>query len=273
MGAGIFAVICFFLPFAAGQGPPPASGDGEPLPALTGDRPGFTEPTEIVGTNAIQFEAGFVREISGGADGMRTIAGPFELVRLGLTRRVELRLSGDGYLWQSSRRRLPVRAFQGVSDHAVGAKVKLVNERGWRPAISLIGALSMPVGDPEVSSAHHDPEVKFCWAHALPAGFDLGGNFNVGSLSDDQGRMLQRASSLTVGRDLKYGFGGYAEVYSVSLDRGEGRSSLFNFGFTHGLGPNAQADVTLGRTIAGGVSSWYVAVGLVMRRPMGFIRN
>lgn len=272
MSSGLIAVLLLLLHSAAAQ-KPAVQENGEPFPDLISDRPDFTESTEVVGTNAIQIEAGFLREITSGADGTSTVAGPFPLVRLGVTRRVELRLSGEGYSWQSFRQRLPSRGFRGISDHAVGAKVKLSNERGWRPAMALIGGVSMPVGDPEVTSAHHDPELKFCWAHGLPAGLDLAGNFNVGSASDDKGRILQRAASLTVARDLKYGFGGFAEVYSVSLDRDEGRSSIFNFGFTHGLGQHAQADLTLGRTISGGVTSWYVAVGVVVRQPMGLVRN
>lgn len=273
MRPGFLALFFLIASCAFSQSKPKVQENGEPLPDLISDRPDFTESTEVVGTNAVQFEAGFVREITSGADGTRTIAGPFPLVRLGLTRRLELRLSGDGYSWQSFRQRNPTRGFRGISDHAVGAKLKLANERGWRPAMAVIGAVSMPVGDPEVTSAHHDPEMKFCWAHGLPAGIDLAGNFNFGSASDDKGRILQRSSSLTVARDLKFGFGGYAEVYSVSLDRDEGRSSIFNFGFVHALGRNAQADVTLGKTILGGATSWYVAVGLVVRRPMGLVIN
>jgi hypothetical protein len=270
MSFHFFLPFLLFIPSAIAQ--PVTQENGEPLPDLVSDRPDFTESTQVVGTNAMQIEAGFAREITAGPDGMRTISGPFPLIRLGLSRRVEVRFSGDGYAWQSLRA-TAARGFRGFSDHAVGAKVKLANESGWRPAMAVIGSVSMPVGDPEVSSRHHDPEFKFCWAHHLPAGLDMSGNFNVGSASDERGRINQGGASLSFARELKYGFSGYAEMYSISLNRDEGRSSIFNFGFTHGMGRNAQADFTLGKTITGGVTSWYMAVGVVLRQPMGLVRN
>ena len=48
------------------------------------------------------------------------------------------------------------------------------------------------------------------------------GNFNLASVSDDAGRFSQRAISVSFGRDLVAGWGGFVETYAFTpMDRDE----------------------------------------------------
>ncbi|MGC4086255.1 MAG: hypothetical protein QM736_30050 [Vicinamibacterales bacterium] len=92
---------------------------------LVTDRPDFTESSEVVGTGRVQFETGFSLESDGsGRDQVRDISVPSSLVRIGLSPRVELHLSSDGFM---SERQGGVRQ-RGLADVELGAKVKFLNQ-------------------------------------------------------------------------------------------------------------------------------------------------
>ena len=248
----------------------PAVEGEEEIGELISDRPDFTESSEVVGKGVLQIETGIVGERYGeGAEGTGGITGPLPLIRLGVSKRFEFRFSGDGY----SRQRLLARGSEatgGASDGAIGGKLKLVDEKGSRPAVAVIAGVSAPVGHSRFTSGGWDPEVKLCWAKDVPAGFAVSGNFNFSSVTDSDGRLWNRAVSLSAGHDLAFGLAGYFEWYDLSFDRDQGHGSLLNGGITRMIGKNAQVDVEVGRTISGNSPGRFASVGLVVRRPIGF---
>lgn len=257
---------------AAVKAPVAAAEEGEPeIGELVSDRPDFTESSEVVGKGVLQIETGIVGERYGnGADGTGGVTGPLPLVRLGVSKRFEFRFSGDGY----SRQRLLARGSEatgGASDGGIGGKVKLVDEKGARPAVAVIAGVSAPVGHSRFTSGGWDPEVKLCWAKDVPAGFAVSGNFNFSSVTDSEGRLWNRAVSLSAGHDLAFGLAGYFEWYDLSYDRGQGHGSLVNGGITRMIGKNAQVDVEVGHTVSGNSPGWFASIGFVVRRPIGLL--
>lgn len=235
---------------------------------LAPDRPGFGESTEVVGKLVTQVEGGFALDRGGrGGDRETAYAGPQTLLRFGISRRVELRFEGEGYVWQTARPVESLSRASGLSDHTVGLKFKLHDEGKFGPALSLIGNLSIPVGNEALTSGAVDPEVKLGWSKNLPKAFSISGTFNVASVSDDKGRVLDSAFSISAGHRLAGGFAGTWEVYRVNLERGQGTSWVAASGVTHGLGQNAQLDLSAGHTVAGARSGWFLAAGFVYRHP------
>lgn len=265
--AAAAAVSLLWSGLALAQGPgQPNEGPGE----LVSDRPDFTESTEVAGRGMLQVETGLVGERTGqGGDKSGKITGPLPLVRIGVSRRVEIRLAGDGYQWQ--RALASGDRLKGVSDGSIGGKVKLIDEKGLRPAIAVIGAVSVPVGQRDLTSGAWDPEVKLCWSKEAPKGFAVSGNVNFASVTDLDGRLFNRAVSLSAGHDLAFGLAGYFEWYDISLDRGRGHGSLLNGGITRMIGKDAQVDVEVGHTISGTAPGWFASMGLVIRRPLGLL--
>lgn len=238
------------------------------LPEFISDRPGYTETTAVVGRGIAQIELGMLIE-RGGRDQehYRAISAPQSLLRLGLSSRIELRLSEDGY--QSQLTTATREKVRGASDAAIGAKVKLINERGWRPAVAVIGTVTAPVGQPNVSSGGWDPEVKFSFAKDEGLkGFSLGGNLNLAAPSDADGHLLTKAASVTVSRDLPAGLNGYFEWYAIGPGRGLGRTMAVNGGITRMLSRNTQFDVEVGHTVSGRTPSWFISFGFVGRLPL-----
>src|ERR1022692_502413 len=99
------------------------------------DRPEFTATSALVGTGFVEFDNGFT---VGSEGGVHSFSGPETMVRLGLSKRLELRFDGDGFLaqWAAGADR------KGHSDVEASAKIGLFGQGRFRPAVSLISSVS-----------------------------------------------------------------------------------------------------------------------------------
>ena len=246
----------------------PASAGSE-AGTLSTDRPDFTESTAVVGKGLFQLESGLLVTFDRtGDERSRGLKGPLPLLRLGVGQRWELRFGADGLVRETVQSAAGFQHRTGLSDGSVGVKVELFRERSFLPAISLIPAVSVPVGAQPYSSAHADPSVKVAWSRTLPRGWDLAGNWNIGSTVFEERRKLERAWSLTAAHELRRGWRGYWEVYRLSP--ADDRSMwVANTGLTHSLGSDAQFDIEIGRAVKTANPSWFAGVGLAVRRSMG----
>ncbi|MBI5282212.1 MAG: transporter [Candidatus Solibacter usitatus] len=243
---------------------------GAILEPLTPDRPGFSDGVNILSAGVLQLESGF--SLSGRTERIlmdRTFIGGSPLLRLGIGHRTELRFGGDGFRLSSHRAAGARERAGGASDFSLGAKFGLVPEKGLRPAFTLIPVLSLPVGHRVFTSAGIDPTVKLAWSKTLGESAAAGGNVSVSSLSDSGGRFTQRAVSFQLSRGVWRNWGGFWEAYLVAPSvRGGDRVWTFDTGLSYPIGRNAQFDVSVGQQIVPLARCWFVAAGLVVRRPL-----
>lgn len=237
------------------------------LPELVTDRPDFTESSMVVGPGLVQFEMGTAFESDGQAgDRNRSFTMPLALMRLGVSRRLEIRLSSDGYVLDSVGAGFNRTSTKGQADMEVGAKYVLREVGQGGMAFAVIPMLSLPTGADGFTSGTMDPTVKFTWSTDLPKDIALSGNYNVSRLGDDLGRYTEHAVSLSVGHDLVAGWGGYWEVYGFKpVGRRDSNAWTANAGVTHLIGGNAQVDVEAGRGLTAAAPDWFVAAGLSIR--------
>ncbi len=257
-------ILWLLLPVSASPAGEPASGE------MVTDRPDFTESTEVVGPWMLQIEGGFTlaRDSTGGTPS-RSVGGPYPLLRLGLSRRLELRLETDGFLRESNLDSARTRRASGLSDLAVGAKLKLAEEGRVRPGFSIIPSLSLPTGNRRLTSSGYDPAINFAWSKGLSLGFDSGGNVKFTSVTSDGRRFLQRALSISFGHKLLARTAGFWEVYQISpRERGIPGLWIFDTGLTHALGRNTQIDLSVGRSLRPTTPTWFVSMGLAFRVPL-----
>jgi len=248
------------------------------LPELVTDRPDFTESSDVVGRGIVQFEMGTTFESDGQAEARdRALTVPLGLMRVGVSRRLELRLSSDGYVVNSLGAGFAKATSRGQADIEVGAKYVFRETGQGGFAFAVIPMMSLPTGNDVFSSGTVDPTVKFTWATALPRDFSLSGNVNVSRLGDDLGRYTEHAVSASLGHDLKAGWGGYWEVYGF-MPQGRPGSAAWtvNTGISHPIGGNAQVDFELGRGVTNAAPDWFFGTGLGIRtsalRRLGGIR-
>jgi hypothetical protein len=232
-------------------------------PALVTDRPDFTESSDVVGRGVVQIETGSSFESDGeGGAATRTLTMPQALARIGLGRRVELRLGSDGFVAQSLGVGSDGARTSGYADAEVGVKVRLVEGvAGFDMAV--IPMMSMPTGRTGFSSEGYDPTLKITWAHDLMAGFGLSGNFNFASTTEAGNRNTERTVSLSLDHDFGKAWGAYWESYGTFA--GGACACTVNSGITRAVGPNMQADIEVGRGVTSSAPDWFVGVGFAIR--------
>lgn len=251
--------------FASGQSVSEAQ---KPLPELVSDRPDFTESNSVVGTGVVQTEIGMTLDHEAGA---RHFTTPEVLVRTGISSRVEMRFSSTGLMAERADGTAAPRSGwrAGSTDLELGLKVRLWDQHGQLPALSLIPMIGMPSGSSQFTSGGYEPGVKIALARDLPANFTLGSNINFNSLIGESGRFLQKTYTASLGHGLGRGFGGYWEVYSVG-PWDTGRAWIANSGVTHMMGENAQWDFRVGRRLTAEGPDWFVGGGFVFRQRPRF---
>jgi hypothetical protein len=236
-------------------------------PGLVTDRPDFTESTDVVARGALQFESGLTFRLDD-VPGVRArgMTVPSALLRLGLGRRLELRLGGDGVLSDVVQR---VRT-SGYSDLEVSAKLNLFDQRRIGVSLAVLPLVSFPTGTNGFTSGGVDPTIKLAWARTMAAGFDLSGNVNLSSISDAPGRFRQHAVSASLGHDLFGGYASFMELYGFSrMSREEGYGVLVDGGISHPVGQNMQWDLEGGRGLRSATPHWSIGVGFVVRGTFG----
>jgi hypothetical protein len=230
---------------------------------LVTDRPDFTESSEIISRGVFQFESGLTYEgdTREGVRG-RSLTIPGALLRIGLGARTELRIGADGFLSQVA----DTARASGFSDVELGVKIRLLNHQTAGVDVAVIPMASFPTGTSGFSSGGIDPTLKLAWARDLPAGFGATGNVNIASVSDEAGRFLQRAVSVSIGHDVFAGWGGFVETYAFTpMDRGEATGVTLDWGVSRPFGHSLQFDIEAGRGLTATAADWFVGFGFAVR--------
>ena len=196
----------------------------------------------------------------------RTVTLPLALIRLGLSRRMEVRFSTDGFVVNSFGRGPGAYTSKGRADLEVGAKYVLRDRSHGGFALAVIPIISLPTGADGFSSDTVDPTLKFTWATSLPKAFDISGNVNVSRLGDDLGRYTEHVLSVSVGHDLAGGWWSYYEVFGFTPHgRPDSSAWTVDAGISHLIGGNAQIDFEFGRGVTAAAPDWFVGAGIGIR--------
>lgn len=210
-------------------------------PAITTDRPDFTESPVAVPLGFVQIELGAT--VTTG-DGLRTASGPEALVRYAPVSGAELRLAlpdvtfGDG----------PA----SVGSLGVGAKAEIGTVAGAR--VGAIGMLGVPL-----SGGRIVPEVL------VTGGTDVGPG-SLGAQASaawpDGGVVL--GATLVGARGLTDHLGAFLELAADGRP-GDPLALTLHHGYTLAVGADAQADLHAGVGLAGDAPAVFVGVGWSVR--------
>jgi hypothetical protein len=152
---------------------------GEEPPDLVTDRPTKAAHTVIVPRGYVLWESGF-KFSRDDESGSRSDEFEFldSVFRIGLAKKAELRLGWLSGKWKQSRTANSKDKSSGIGDATLGLKVRLRDEVSYAPAMALILATTLPVGDDEFSSERSDPSATVAFSHVLP--HNLGLVYNLG---------------------------------------------------------------------------------------------
>ncbi len=185
---------------------------------------------------------------------------PESLFRFGIHKRVEIRVGASSYTRETG-------GAAGWSDPSFGAKIKVFEEKSWRPAIAFLPAVSMPWGQAGFSSSAVDASIVAAAGKSLPAQFGVNANFVVSSATMDSKRQWQRGASVSFSREISRRISGFWEVVAQS------GVWLIDTGLVQPLGADAQMDVKVGRSVAGAETSWFMGFGFALRQPFRALRR
>jgi hypothetical protein len=244
-----------------------------PAPLVT-DRPDVTESSETVARGLVQVEAGFgFSRIEQGGETLEVTSVPATLVRVGLDHNIELRFEWAGLINESWEQEDLFGDDTGTGNTALGAKIKLREERGAVPQLALLVDASLPTGSRSLRTERIDPGVRLAGSHALTERLGLGYNVGVAaaSLEDEEGDtdthgQGRYSASLAIG--LAERWGAFVELFGfVPLSGPEPSTHLFDAGITCLSSKNVQLDFSAGVGLNNDAEDWFVGAGISFRLP------
>jgi hypothetical protein len=256
----LFAVVC---PAAAEEEPP-----------LVTDRPDVTESAETVARGRVQIEAGYnFVNFDLGDETLELSVFPSTLVRVGLDRRVELRFEWLGYI-SESRTEDGIRTDDsGPGNTALGAKIKLREERGAAPQLALLVDAALPTGNKALRTERIDPAIRLAGSNTFSDRLSLGYNLGVVALSieDDIGEANSYAIgrySAALGIGINERWGSFVEFFGfIPFSGPESPRNSFDTGFTYLSSKTVQLDVSGGIGLNRHADDWFVGAGFSIRLP------
>lgn len=237
---------------------------------MSTDRPDITDSTDIVGRSVWQIETGVSFESDLRAEvSHHEWTMPQAMLRVGVSDRVEVRISGDGVLTDSiaTMTRVDRRTrVTGGSDLEVGAKWKLADRplRGFLFALEPV--LSIPTGSGGFTSGGYDPTLKVIADRDLPGRIAMSANLVLSWVSDERQRVSEQSVSGSFARAFGDTWSGFAEIYRASATAPDGATVwIADVGAMRAVGTRVQIDVSVGRGFSDAAPDWFIGAGVAFR--------
>jgi Putative MetA-pathway of phenol degradation len=247
--------------------PPPAAAQS-PLPINT-DRPSFTSAPRVVGPGVVQIETGLVllRDAIETRTAERTessATAPNVLMRLGMTRALELRAEMAGWVRTDSGRP-QADARTSVSDLALAVEYQFARQDGLGVDLAVIAGSTLPVGG-RVSSGAADPFARLVWGRDLGSAASLGGTLNWSVPTTESERRRTLDASLVFGHALVGPLSAFWEGVMRHEDLDDDPAiALGNVGLLWAFSPDWQLDAWVGRGLNDRAPDWRLGVGAAYR--------
>ena len=227
---------------------------GQEYAEFTADRPGASTGPAVVGHKVIQLEQGIQYDGDGGPG---TFTFSSTLLRYGLFPNMELRLGGDGFLYQqegASQGFTPV--FSGLS---IGTKIKCFDGRGGIPAVSVLADFSIPCTATEGFNVDHlAPSLYLLFENPVNDWFSVG--YNVGAEWDGILPSPTTFAALCFGFSATDNLGCFVESYNYFNKIGN--VYAMDFGLNWQVGRKVQLDVAANIDLANPSQCWAVSFGV-----------
>ncbi len=240
-----------------------------PEPLVT-DRPDITESSRVVGAATLQIETSALwRRFVTDAGESRIFSTP-TLLRLGVSRSIELRVATEAYsaLRETTSAAADVEHSSGLSPFVLGAKYHLTPASDDGVSVGLIAFAEVPSGSSSFKTRYVTGGLILAADGELSSRVSLGAN--AGLLVFDDGETDPRGAgslSAALGFGLSDRATCFAEVASGGVGLGESdRYVVVDAGLTFLLNAGAQLDAALGGGITEGDSpDFFATVGFSCR--------
>lgn len=218
---------------------------------FTADRPGASTGPSTVAKGVIQWEQGVQYDGDGGK-GAFTFSNT--MFRYGLFNGVELRLCGDGFIYNNGSKWKP--AFSGVS---IGTKIRCYEGDGAVPAVSVLADFSIPYTGTECFVVENfTPSLYLLFENNLNDKLSLG--YNVGAEWNGVSPSPVAFLALCLGYSINDDLGCFVESYNYFGKAGN--QFCADFGFNYMVGHKVQLDVAANLDLRDPAHCWAVSFGV-----------
>jgi hypothetical protein len=246
---------------------PAAAAAAQSAPPIVTDRPTQSAATFVISPKVLQIEGGyrFTRlDDAGTVTDVQTF--PDALFRFGIISRVEARLTASGADITSVAAADATERSTSFNDISLGAKFAVAEERGARPAFSILADVTLPVGSDELAGGLVSPKLLVLISSTISDHWALTANIGptVSRNSDETVTDLEYAAA--IGATINSRFAAFAEFYGAfafSETRLDGHN--FQTGITALLGSDGQFDARVGFGLVAGVPDVLLGFGLSWR--------
>jgi hypothetical protein len=225
-------------------------------PEIVTDRPDVTESSIVVPKRSLQLENGMTWTSDHGG---QTLDLSETLMRFGLSTRTEIRIVVPNYLGGLAG----ADSVSGFGDIALGMKQQIGPLLGGFD-LSVIVALSLPIGADRISTHGFDPFIKFPWSKDLRAGWSIGGMQSVFWYTEFGKRNLTGEPTIYIEKAITKPWDGFAE-YAGDFAQWGGSKQIAHFGTAYRITPRQQVDFHFGFGLSQAAPSRFFAMGYSFR--------
>lgn len=225
--------------------------------AVTPDRPGFTNGSDVVPKGRVQVEGGVTRNIYSASSGAgHATDGPETLIRTGLNDKTELRITLPNYIWPSGT--------SGFSDGAVGLRYKFYQSKDGNTKFAFTPSFSVPIKSAVTTSGHVDPIFLLSGQTTSGARWGISSNLIFSYPTQNGGRLANYTATTQVTYALSGPLAVFGDVYDNGVS-GSLPSPIADAGFTYKIANNAQLDIETGRGLGGMAPVQFYGGGVAVR--------
>jgi hypothetical protein len=242
--------------------------------AISPDRPGVVETSQVVGKSRVQLETSVQWDRQrDDSSHVRTLYSP-TLLRIGLGESSELRFETDGrnVIHASDPATGEHTVTAGWADTEVGLKWDLRDAPGKQEGAPSLGVLlhaALPSGSRELRGHGIRPSLRLVAEWELPQGMSLGVMPGLGIDSDDSGaRYGYGILAAVLGKEINERLHGFVELAAPQIAGSShgGTQASFDTGLTYLVNKNCQLDVQLMHGLNHRSPDLSLAFGLSLRR-------
>ncbi|MGI4789395.1 MAG: transporter [Janthinobacterium lividum] len=237
----------------------PATSPSALTDAVTPDRPGFTNGSDVVPVGRVQVEGGVTRTTYNAASGAgQATDAPEVLVRTGLSDTTELRITLPNYIWPSGG------SANGFSDGAVGIRYKFYQSKDGNTKFAFTPSLSVPIKSAVTTSGHVDPTFLLSGQTTSGARWGISSNLILSYPTQNGSRL----ANYTATAQVTYALSGPLAVFGDIYDNGVSGSlpaPIADGGFTYKVATNAQLDIETGYGLGGTAATRFYGGGVAVR--------
>ncbi len=219
-------------------------------PIIT-DRPTQTPATAVMPAGRLLVETGLIREVT--SKELHTYTLPNLLLRYGVNEFFEIRLQQD-FLFANRFE----NDESGFNSAKFGIKVRLAEERGWRPEMSLLGNITSTFGQRPFKNEVVSSDFSLVFANSLSDRMFLG--YSMGMINGESG-FETSIYTLVLGYSITDKLSGFIEPYGFGLLDNGPNDHRMNAGLLYLLKHNIQFDASTGVGISAISPDYFFGVG------------